>query len=114
MNDLYITHLADTEDKQLHWNVGLYLHYQHNPLVLRETGSGSDRIARAIVAHQAMGDLMAAISPMRWWDVGVAVPFLLYQQGEGIANRKYPLQRLRPHAASGPSSAASAGGDLPA
>ncbi len=92
MNDLYITHLGDTEDRQLHWNVGLYLNYQHNPLVLREegAGTGTERIARAIVAHQAMGDFVAAFSPMKWWDVGVAIPFLVYQQGEGIAGQEEP------------------------
>ncbi len=88
MNDLYNVSLGDTEDLQLHWNVGLYINYQHNPLVLRNADTG--RIARSVVTHQVMGDFMAAISPFRIWDVGLAIPVLMFQDGEGLAGEGAP------------------------
>ncbi|MCP4604638.1 MAG: OmpA family protein, partial [Proteobacteria bacterium] len=88
MNDLFNISLGDTRDLKLQGDVGLYLDYQHDPLVLRI--KSPDTVIRYVVENQLVGDLLGAFSIMPWLDVGLALPVVLYQNGEGFVDQGSP------------------------
>lgn len=75
--------------KQWDYKVGFYLNYAKDPLILRdESGSRiSDpailsRIGRAdLIGHQLGADLVAGIGFFDWFNLSLAIPMTLYQDG---------------------------------
>jgi outer membrane protein OmpA-like peptidoglycan-associated protein len=61
----------------LHWNAALAFGYAYNPLVWRF----SDGTYEPVIEHQLTAELVGTIGLFRFVDVGVALPFLLYQDG---------------------------------
>jgi uncharacterized repeat protein (TIGR01451 family) len=69
------------------WNLGLFVHYQNDPLVLR---SADGTVLRTVLGHQVMGDLLGAFRFADWFAAGVAVPVVLFQSGDGFAGSDAP------------------------
>lgn len=63
---------------------GLFVHGQDDPLQVVDEESG-DVVGR-IVDHQIKAELMAALGLFDWLDIGLAVPFVLAQSGEGSSS----------------------------
>ena len=63
------------------FDLGLTLHYQHDPVVLRD--KETLEIGRRILEHQLMADLVGGFSFFKWLDLGFALPVVLMQTGEG-------------------------------
>lgn len=59
--------------------VGLFLHYSHKPLALRNPDKTE---FAALVDHQIGADILAAIGFTSWLDFYVHIPLTLYQVGE--------------------------------
>ena len=78
--DLFVTGKGYSREAG-QWNVGLFLDYQRNPLVVKSVSSGD--VVRTIIGNQLTGNALFAIAPLDWLDVGVAVPVVLYQDGDG-------------------------------
>ena len=61
------------------WNIALWMHYVHHPVVLRdeETGERFD-----VIAHQVSSDLTASIGFGERVALGIDVPFIIFQTGD--------------------------------
>ncbi len=69
--------------QHLNYDATLWMGYALNPLVLyRETDDGGVERAGSLVKHRLGADLVGAISIYEWVQVGLDVPFTIYQ-GEG-------------------------------
>jgi len=68
------------------FRLSVVAHYQHNPLVLLQTGSSP----RALVQSRVTAHLIAAYGITRWLEVGLQVPIVVYQSGENIPELKKP------------------------
>ncbi|MFH1810099.1 MAG: OmpA family protein [Pseudomonadota bacterium] len=86
-NDLLTTESGEGMP-QWSWNVGLWPHYQHNPLVYRYAGQRTVR--RVALGNQVMADLVGGFSFFEWLNLGVALPTVLYQDGEGLYGGQPP------------------------
>jgi cysteine-rich repeat protein len=64
----------------LDWNLGFYLDYQRNPLVLWD--ERTDEVATTIVGNRLGGQLLGAFAPASWLDLGLALPVVVYQDGD--------------------------------
>ncbi|MBN1944489.1 MAG: OmpA family protein [Bradymonadales bacterium] len=62
------------------FELGLLLHFADDPLVL-VYGEDDTRLA-SVVSYQLTADLMAAVGLLDWFELGVAVPLILMQEGE--------------------------------
>jgi len=80
------------------WNLGLFAHYQNDPLVLRSDGGAE---LRTVLGHQVMADVLGAYRFADFLAVGVALPVVLFQEGQGFGGRSAPetagLGDLRVH-----------------
>jgi outer membrane protein OmpA-like peptidoglycan-associated protein len=69
----------------LEWTAGAVLHYAHRPvkreIVMQSTGELVD--TKFPVAMRLQADLMAALSLFGFMEIGLAVPVVAFQQGEG-------------------------------
>ena len=72
------------------WSGGLFLNYQNNPLVLRQTGGGSDDIVANVVSKQITGNLLGSYRFFDWFALGLDVPVVLFQDGEALAGIAEP------------------------
>ena len=70
---------ADTLDQGA-WDLALFLNYADSALVLYED---NERVAE-ILSAQMTSDLMASIGLHDRLDIGIAVPLVLYQDGESV------------------------------
>ncbi|MBM4371380.1 MAG: choice-of-anchor L domain-containing protein, partial [Deltaproteobacteria bacterium] len=86
MHDYFTVGTGETKG-DFRWNVGLFLNYQNNPLVLRD-GDGDE--VRSIVEHQLTGNLLASYRFVDWLGLGFDVPVVLFQDGEGLGGFKSP------------------------
>jgi hypothetical protein len=59
-------------------NVGLYLHYSHNPLVITRDGD----ILYSLVSDRLAGDFFVSMGMLDWLTLGVSIPAVFYQDGE--------------------------------
>jgi outer membrane protein OmpA-like peptidoglycan-associated protein len=59
-------------------NMGLYLHYSRNPLVISKGGE----ILFSLVSDRVAGDFYVSMGMLDWLTLGVSVPAVLYQEGE--------------------------------
>jgi OOP family OmpA-OmpF porin len=58
-------------------------HYENNPLSLYREG---ERLG-AVVGDRVTGHLLAAWAPMRWLELGVQVPLVVWQRGDDLSAR---------------------------
>ena len=65
------------------WNVGLFLDIQKRPLAIRRESDGV--VLRSIIDDQVGGQFLGAYAPLDWLDLGIVLPVVLYQNGEGLA-----------------------------
>ncbi len=68
------------------FRVSLVAHYEHNPLVLFQTGQGP----RSVVRNRVTAHLIAAFGITRWLEVGLQLPVVLFQTGENIPQLTRP------------------------
>jgi len=64
---------------------GTLLDYSHNPLVLEEVDKNGTN-TRELVASRLDMDLYGSIGFGKWFDLGLTLPIVLYQGGEGYYN----------------------------
>ncbi|MBN2359662.1 MAG: OmpA family protein [Deltaproteobacteria bacterium] len=86
-NDLLTTESGEGLP-QWTWNVGLWPHYQHNPLVYRDPDSRE--VTRVALGNQVTADLVGGFSFFEWLNLGLALPAVLYQDGEGLVGGSAP------------------------
>lgn len=70
------------------FDLGLTLHYQHDPIVLRNVNTME--ISRRVLEHQMMADLVGGFSFFKWLDLGIALPVVLLQSGQGWPDGSSP------------------------
>ena len=87
MHDLFMVETGDVESPYL-WNVGAFVQYQKDPLVLRS--DDGDTVIRSIVGHHVTTDLLGAYRFADFLSVGVAVPVVVFQDGQGYAGDTEP------------------------
>ena len=85
--DLLSTSMAYTR-KQWSWDVGLYLDFQRNPLTARNNATGE--VVRRVVENAVGGQLFGAVSFADWFELGLALPVVLFQSGEGFPGESKP------------------------
>ncbi len=64
-------------EEALDFNIGFYIHYSRNPMVIR---SGDD-VIHNLVAHRLSGNLFGSMGITDWLAVGVDIPAVFYQSG---------------------------------
>jgi cysteine-rich repeat protein len=89
MHDYFGVETGATES-QYRWNVGLFLNYQNDPLVLRETRDGETKVIRNVVAHQVTANLLGSYRFVRWFSLGIDLPVNLYTAGENFGGFPEP------------------------
>ncbi len=62
-------------------NLGLYLHYSHDPLVVT---SRDGELERSLVEHRVGMSFLVSLGMTDWLSVGVEVPATVYQQGQRL------------------------------
>jgi len=67
--------------QHLQWELGLFLNYARNPLVVRDA---DDEVTNAIVSGQFVGNLMGAIGFGERFDIAIDLPLILAQSGDAI------------------------------
>ena len=83
MQDLLGVEKGDTAHGEYWWNLGVFMHYQLNPLVVRNTGSNTD-IINELVHNQVQLNILGAIRVVDWFSVGLDVPVVLFQDGDEV------------------------------
>jgi len=73
---------------QFSWNIGLFLDYQRNPLV--RYSKTTNKVDRKIVEDLLSGHLFGSFAPVEWLDIGLVLPVVAYQDGEGFVNEGDP------------------------
>jgi len=63
------------------WNIGFNLHYQHDPLVMKNVKTG--KVVHIIVGDQITAELNGAYGVTEWFDIGISMPLIPYQSGDG-------------------------------
>jgi len=71
------------------WSLGLTLHYQNDPLVIRR-GGDDPAVVRQVVSDQVTADLLGAYLLRDWVAVAAALPVVMYQDGDGFAYEEVP------------------------
>ncbi|MFH1529163.1 MAG: choice-of-anchor L domain-containing protein [Pseudomonadota bacterium] len=89
MQDYFGVETGATESPY-RWNVGLFVNYQMNPLVLREKRDGETRVIREVVKHQVTGNLLGSYRFVPWFSLGVDLPVYLFQAGENFGGFPEP------------------------
>ena len=84
-----VTTMQGFTRKQWNWNVGLFLDYQNDPLVLRNKADNS--LVRTIIGHQVSGHLFGAVAFLDWVEAGLVLPVVLHQSGDGVAGQGNPV-----------------------
>ncbi len=85
-NGFFVTDSGDTLDKGS-IDAGLWLHYQHDPLVYRDS---TGAISRTVVGNQMTAELTGSYAFFDWLNLGVAVPTVVYQDGDGDVGQAKP------------------------
>jgi hypothetical protein len=85
--DLFVTGKGFARE-QWQWNLGFYVDYQKAPLVIKSLESGD--VVRTIVGNQVTGNLLGAVALTNWFDLGLALPVVMYQDGEGFPGGDSP------------------------
>lgn len=84
MHDMVTVETGDTAG-ETPWAAGLYVNYQNDPLVLyREVADEKQALAR-IISHQVTANLLASYSPVEWFAIGIDVPVIAFQSGDGFS-----------------------------
>ncbi|MCU0663134.1 MAG: hypothetical protein MUC50_12515, partial [Myxococcota bacterium] len=90
-NDNYLTLEGATVPTHLRFRLGGFLGYQFSPLRLRACARvDEDRCARwaddqtALIAHHTSFELVGAFSFNQILEIGLAMPFVLYQAGDDL------------------------------
>lgn len=65
----------------LAWDLGMHLNYTHDPLVLYRESDG--RQIGSLVRNRFGGSLVASLGLFDWVELGIEVPFTLYQERPG-------------------------------
>ncbi len=79
-NDLFSVHMGEGLPKE-QLNLGLRLNFQKNPFTMRDADTG--KLQRVILGNQASADLAVAYSFLKWLDLGVLIPIIVFQDGDG-------------------------------
>ena len=87
MQDYLSVGVGDCEGTCAPWNIGLMFNYQNDPLVLHKANGD---VASRIVEHQLTANLLAAYRFVDWFALGIDVPVVLFQDGEGLAGMPDP------------------------
>ncbi len=85
--DLFVTGQGHTRG-QMEWNVGLFLDYQNDPIVIKNLESGD--VVRTVIGNQLTATLMAGFGIFDWLDVGAALPVVMFQDGQGFVGQDAP------------------------
>lgn len=89
MHDMVTVETGDTAG-ETPWAAGLFVNYQKNPLVLfRVVGDEKTELAN-ILAHQVTANVLASWSPVDWFAIGIDVPVVLFQSGDGFTGGSEP------------------------
>lgn len=67
--------------EHLSFGLGLFLDYERNPLTIRDTAT--DTAVQTVVGDHLTGDITASLGLFEWVDLGLAVPVVLFQNGDG-------------------------------
>ena len=80
-------------------DVALWLGYALNPLLIQQSDGGTDPFspAGALVAHRLGGNLVASIGLLDWAQLGLDVPFILFQ-ADDVASLSGQVQAGAPSA----------------
>ncbi len=81
VQDLFTVETGETQGP-CKWNVGLFLNYQHDPLVFRQVGPGGDSILNEVIKHQLTANILASYQFVDWFALGIDIPVVLYQAGD--------------------------------
>lgn len=79
-NGIFDTEIGQTPEAWS-WDVGLWLGYANDPLVLRRRLNGVVE-ERSLVAHRLGANIVGSLSPARWIVIGLDVPVALYQTAD--------------------------------
>ncbi len=67
--------------QHLSFGLGLSFTYQRNPIQLLDTAT--DRVTRTVVGDHLTADLLLSLGLFEWVDLGIALPAVMFQSGEG-------------------------------
>ena len=70
------------------WNIGLFLDYQNDPLHYKD--AETDEVVRYVIRHQVSAQLMGAIGLTQWLDIGLVLPVVGFQSGDGLVGQPTP------------------------
>lgn len=70
------------------WDVGLFLDFQKDPLRYRDSLTGD--VTRHVIENQLTGQLFGAVGIFSWFDLGLALPVIAYQSGDGLVGQAAP------------------------
>jgi uncharacterized repeat protein (TIGR01451 family) len=72
-------------------DVGLWLGYANDPLVMNASDASADDRTGSLVANRFGGALVASLSPRKWLAFGLELPVILSQSREGGATSIAPM-----------------------
>ncbi len=67
--------------ESLSFGMGLFFDYERNPIII--TNTVTDRVMRTVVGNHLTADLTLSLGLFEWLDLGLAIPAIMYQDGEG-------------------------------
>ncbi|MCA9522313.1 MAG: thrombospondin type 3 repeat-containing protein [Myxococcales bacterium] len=86
---LAISESGDIE-RHLDWQIHLLFNYAYKPAVLRHPGTGEE--IQTLVKHRLGGNLLFAIGFVDWIELGLDLPFTLYQSGSQLDDSQKGLR----------------------
>ena len=89
MHDMVTVETGETEGPQV-WNVGLFVNYQNDPLVLFRLDGDTKTELVKILSHQVTANILASYRPVEWFAIGIDVPVVAFQKGNGFFGEPAP------------------------
>jgi outer membrane protein OmpA-like peptidoglycan-associated protein len=70
------------------YTLGFLANYQRAPLTLWQKNTWN--VESHVINHQLTGDLLLGYSLLRWFDIGLAIPLVMFQSGDGFPSEEEP------------------------
>ncbi|RJO64390.1 MAG: hypothetical protein C4523_18570 [Myxococcales bacterium] len=74
--------------KPFRFGFGFFLHYANKPLAISELGPDGTTVQRDLVNPQWKADLSGAVAFCKYYEFGLDLPFVIYQDGTDIVSER--------------------------